>query len=286
MADEKLLLEVVACPQCALSLCVVHTGYFCKKCGVRFPIVDGALDFIGSAPDGCHRIEKKVLRVGSDWRQANNNFFHRVARDFDSEALVLDVGAGHSYLKAFFRSRYLATDIYPYKGLHFVCDLSKASPLRAASLDAVLLNNVLEHLIEPNRMLDAIARALKPGGELNITVPFIIKLHQAPYDFMRYTHYKLNQMLSQSGFNNLRIEAVYTPASLLRIFFRERATMSASCGLRRVLVLMAWQLSWQAVKLAERVGGSARYHVVPLPKSDATAPSPWVTGYHLRAHKV
>jgi hypothetical protein len=68
----------------------------------------------------------------------------------------------------------------------------------------VILSNVLEHLSKPEASLQECRRILMPGGMVFITVPFLFKIHQAPYDFCRYTHYKLQQMLEECGFEEVR----------------------------------------------------------------------------------
>jgi hypothetical protein len=144
---------------------------------------------------------------------------------------------------------------------------------------------VLEHLEAPERVLAAVFRALRSGGEFAITVPFIIKLHQTPYDFCRYTHFRLARMLADAGFNDLRMEAVYTPRSLLRTFFNEAfAGGSQGSALRRMGAALARRGAWAGVRIAERLAGGAPYRVAPI-GADGEAVNPWVTGYHVLVRK-
>lgn len=45
-------------------------------------------------------------------------------------------------------------------------------PFRAGSFDVVFASHLLEHVTDLNRMLEEVARVLKPGGLLQITVPW------------------------------------------------------------------------------------------------------------------
>ncbi|MFI7603505.1 class I SAM-dependent methyltransferase [Micromonospora sp. NPDC049366] len=51
------------------------------------------------------------------------------------------------------------------------CDLGEGIPLPDASVDLVHAGEVLEHLYDPDRMLEECARVLRPGGHLVLTTP-------------------------------------------------------------------------------------------------------------------
>jgi len=80
-------------------------------------------------------------------------------------------------------------------------------PLHDASVDSALLTEVLEHCPDPEGVLREIARVLKPGGFVFLTVPFIWPIHTVPYDEFRYTPFALRRLLTQAGFQNPIIEA-------------------------------------------------------------------------------
>jgi SAM-dependent methyltransferase len=231
--------------------------------------------------------EKKNRESGSAWRQANNAFFKSVSRSLTADTVVLDVGAGHGYLRSYFDCTYLATDVYPYDGLDFLCDLAITSPLRPASVDVVLLNNVMEHLPQPDKTLKAAASALRRGGKVAIAVPFIIKVHQAPYDFLRYTHLMLRRLLEHEGFEDIGIEAVYTPGALHRVFLNEMfAAYPSSAWWQRIVSRSTRFMTWRMIRLSDWLIRPPSSVTVRIDASSQNSLNPWLTGYHVVASKI
>jgi hypothetical protein len=63
--------------------------------------------------------------------------------------------------------------------------------------------------------LARLAELLKPGGILIIAIPFLVKLHQTPVDFVRYTHYALERFADEHGLVCETLEGYYDPLFLL-----------------------------------------------------------------------
>lgn len=125
-----------------------------------------------------------------------------------ANGLLVDVGCGRKPFDRIFRPNvkaYIGID-YPLTA-HMVGG-SKADifatvlelPVRSASVDTVLLTEVLEHLPEPMPVLSELHRILKPQGVLILTAPMIYNVHGDPYDFFRFTPDGLRYILGRSGF--------------------------------------------------------------------------------------
>jgi SAM-dependent methyltransferase len=62
--------------------------------------------------------------------------------------------------------------------------------------DAILCTEVLEHAMQPEALIAEMHRVLRGGGSLVLTVPFAARVHHIPYDFHRFTRYRLEQMFA------------------------------------------------------------------------------------------
>ena len=155
-------------------------------------------------------------QLGSTWRQANWKFLQDQAARIPAGGIVLDVGAGRGDFASLFADcAYLALDVYPYPEVDLVCDFTKVAPFRAGSFARILLMNVLEHVFDGAGLLAALSRLLEPGGELLVAVPFLLKVHQAPVDYARYTHFALRRLGEGAGLETDLLEGFYDPAALV-----------------------------------------------------------------------
>ncbi len=119
---------------------------------------------------------------------------------------VLDIGAERQpfrpYLPA--NAAYIALDVVPALGLHVVGN-TLALPFAANTFDGIVCTEVLEHVPEPEQALREIARVLRPGGRVYVTVPMTWGLHYVPHDYYRFTRYGMSHLLTKAG---LEVEAV------------------------------------------------------------------------------
>ncbi|WP_082647704.1 class I SAM-dependent methyltransferase [Lysobacter antibioticus] len=126
---------------------------------------------------------------------------------------VLDVGAGDRWIAAHLgsRSEYIALD-YPATGR----DLYRAKPdvfADAANLpfadgtfDAVICLEVLEHVRNPQGVLDEIGRVLRADGVVWLSMPFLYPIHDAPHDYQRFTVHGLKRSVEASGLSLCEVE--------------------------------------------------------------------------------
>jgi SAM-dependent methyltransferase len=85
-------------------------------------------------------------------------------------------------------------------------------PFENGCMDAVILKDVLEHVGGPHRALSEIGRVMRDGGRLMLWMPFIYPIHDAPFDFQRFTEHGLRRYLSECGFVTLEFTPVLKPA--------------------------------------------------------------------------
>ncbi len=77
-------------------------------------------------------------------------------------------------------------------------------PFREGVFDAVVCSEVVEHVANPDLMIQEIHRTLRPGGCLLLSSPFLYPIHGDPHDYHRLTEARLRQLLS--CFRDVHIE--------------------------------------------------------------------------------
>lgn len=119
---------------------------------------------------------------------------------------LLDVGCGLQPYRDLFCgvSRYVALERSCLPGVDLVADALRL-PFADASFDAVLCNQVLEHVSEPAALVGELARVLRPGGVLLLTTPQTWGLHHVPHDYFRFTRFGLAHLAERAG---LEVEVV------------------------------------------------------------------------------
>jgi len=273
-------LEILVCDRCRGELVAQQQVLVCQACSRTIPVENGIPIFV--APPADLRPSDKLVRgpqVGTPWRKANWLFLEAQVRQLDPQALILDVGAGRGDFADLFDQHpyYLALDVYPYPEVDIVCDLSLANPFRNASLDAILLMNVLEHVYAPHALLAALAAMLKPGGVLIVAIPFLVKMHQVPLDFARYTHYALQRFAADHGLEISHLEGFYDPFSVLTegIGNLKNAVLPQQPSPQRYAGrLISWALQASASALQALLGPG---QTIPPDQARSQAP----TGYQL-----
>ncbi len=155
--------------------------------------------------------------------QARENWIAKTLRALPDGSSLLDVGAGECAYKPFCSHLdYLAQDIAEYDGtgdgsglhtgkwdtskLDFVCDLYDIPEDR--EFDTVFCSEVLEHVIDPVRAVEKMARLTKPGGQVIITAPFNSITHFAPYHYCTgFSQYFYRLHFERLGFEIVELTA-------------------------------------------------------------------------------
>jgi ubiquinone/menaquinone biosynthesis C-methylase UbiE len=96
------------------------------------------------------------------------------------------IGNGVEAIYADPRVRLVGFDIYGSPLTQFIADAHRI-PLASESVDAVLIQAVLEHVLDPREVVAEIQRVLRSGGLVYAETPFLQQVHAGPYDFVRYT---------------------------------------------------------------------------------------------------
>ena len=160
--------------------------------------------------------------VGDRWLEKNKNLYRGV---------TYDLGCGEAPYKDWFLQyvdQYIGVDWSdcPHDAkADIVASLNMQLPIDDHVADTVLSLSVIEHLSDPQLMFNEAYRILKPGGSLILQVPWQWRIHEAPYDFFRYTPYGLRLLLTRAGFSDINIHpqsGFFTMMTLKMNYFSRR----------------------------------------------------------------
>ena len=141
-----------------------------------------------SALEAAYRKGQQV-RIENISQQQAGELYSRTLRfitHFVNEGRLLDVGCGSGWL-AYLLAQHgfevdgidLNEDCFEVPDLPTLALRSGSAtdiPCAAESFDIVIANTVLEHIVDPGRVLREMARVLKPGGLLIVTGPNLVAL--------------------------------------------------------------------------------------------------------------
>jgi SAM-dependent methyltransferase len=96
------------------------------------------------------------------------------------------IGSGLEALYADDRVDLIAFDVYTSVNVQLVADGHRV-PLADGTVDGVIIQAVLEHVLEPVVVVGEIRRVLREGGVVYADTPFMQQVHEGPYDFTRFT---------------------------------------------------------------------------------------------------
>jgi len=144
-----------------------------------------------------------VYDIGDKFLQKHVNIY---------KGKLYDLGCGEAPYRNFFlkyADQYIGVD---WSGSHHdananvLADLNEPLPVESCVADTAVSLSVMEHLCEPQNMLREAFRILKPSGWMVLQVPWQWWIHEAPYDFFRYTPYGLTYLFQKAGFVDVNVE--------------------------------------------------------------------------------
>lgn len=136
-------------------------------------------------------ILKKLVSNPLHATKSNMELLYSMLKNKGTSATLLIIGGGERgyYTDVFYDDLQIgvvAFDIYYSENLTFIADAHKI-PLKNASVDAVIIQAVLEHVLEPTQVVAEIYRVLKPNGLVYAETPFMQPVHEGAFDFTRFS---------------------------------------------------------------------------------------------------
>jgi SAM-dependent methyltransferase len=164
-----------------------------------------------AAPRGVIGRLRFATRLGLDLQVRT---VHRDMRRFlpGLQGNVLDLGCGQSPYRYLLgpRARYIGLDFegsrdFGYRDEPDVTYFDGSTiPLDDGSIDHVLCTEVLEHVQEPEVLLQEVYRVLRAGGTGVFTIPWSARYHYIPHDYHRFTPSMLRILFST--FSRVEVE--------------------------------------------------------------------------------
>jgi hypothetical protein len=199
------LLAFVQCPRCHGRLTFSDGAYVCAACGPFMSIAgqpvlvdfdnsildrDGFKVREGASPIPRNRRPPLLKRVLKGTNKAAEKAVRELNERLGPGGRILVVGgavAGSGADRLYDSGlEVVGTDIYPTALTRVIADAHEL-PFLDESFDAVWIQAVLEHVLNPDVVVAEIHRVLRPDGLVFADTPFMQAVHEAAYDFTRFT---------------------------------------------------------------------------------------------------
>jgi SAM-dependent methyltransferase len=122
---------------------------------------------------------------------------------------VFDIGCGNKPFELYIRALTKNYDKSAYRGCDIVqsseqkadiiCDVTNIAE-KSSAYDVVICTQVIEHVFEHSRVFEEAYRLLKPEGIFIVSSNLVWEIHEAPYDYYRFTRYGFIKLLENAGF--------------------------------------------------------------------------------------
>lgn len=142
----------------------------------------------------------------------------REAIDQWASGRVLEAGSGRSPYASMLESSADSVTRLDIDAVHspdLVGDVQAMKAIPDRSFDSVLSTQVIEHVPRPQDAFSEFSRVLRPGGILILTAPHLSMIHDAPYDFFRFTRFGLAELCQASSLEVVELREVGGVISLI-----------------------------------------------------------------------
>jgi ubiquinone/menaquinone biosynthesis C-methylase UbiE/uncharacterized protein YbaR (Trm112 family) len=214
---EKLL-EICACPDCQSSLEVSGGGLRCTGCGRAFETQDRIPILLPLPTDDTgDRYLANYEAIATDDLvkpfEGNRRARHQKLKEFIGPVTgqrVLDIGSSDAmYLRQMDAEVKVALDIATEylvaipqdSGVLGVCGDAEQLPIKSGYFDVVIISDVLEHVLSPERVVEQLLRICRPDTRLIVHIPWEEDLSQYRDSAYEFTHLR--------SFNSFKFQVLF-----------------------------------------------------------------------------
>jgi SAM-dependent methyltransferase len=112
----------------------------------------------------------QIIRSKPFLRKLYEEWYRHIATHFPSDARVLELGSGAGFLKEFI-PQLITSELFSTPGVELVID-AQAIAMADASLDGVVMTDVLHHIPDCTSFFHETARVIRPGGRVVMIEPW------------------------------------------------------------------------------------------------------------------
>ncbi len=232
--------ELLRCPVCKEKIKIDKEYIKCMNCQSIFPIIKNipvlinekqsifSISYFRNNRDTFFKISRenefkaifnkliptisKNIKAEKNYRKFADLLFNRISRP---KVLIIGGSILGEGIKSIFEHssiELIESDVSFGPRTSLICDVHDI-PFEDASFDAVIVQAVLEHVVDPYRAVDEIHRVLKEDGLVYAETPFMQQVHGGRYDFTRFTYLGHRRLFRK--FTELESGACLGPGSAL-----------------------------------------------------------------------
>ena len=197
----------VICPSCRtanLSFC--DSSYFCTSCRESFPIVNDVPILLSDSNEFFNKqtsvdptssgFSQSLIKLFSSFVPSQtlirnqDNAFYRFLDILPDKSSCLVIGSGDDFrtieLLKSKGVKAITSDVFYSSSVDFVFD-AESIPFADSSFNSIVCIAVLEHVLEPKKVVSEFSRVLVDGGVVFSSIPFLQHVHMGRFDFQRYS---------------------------------------------------------------------------------------------------
>lgn len=247
--------EIILCPSCFKKTKQVERVLICGCCKRQYILKDKKIYFLQpntrfKTTSWFDRIKTRfkrnqklydiLVRVISPVYVDYHSYIKRWIKKFRSDSLILNIGSGPFRI----HPNTINLDVFDYSEVDVVADASQL-PFEDSSIDGIINLAVLEHVKNPQKLVDEFHRVLKKEGKFFVFIPFLQGFHASPNDYYRWTTEGAKELFKK--FDKKKVIVSEGPTSSLLWVFQEWFAMTFSFyskHLYRVLLILIMVLTF------------------------------------------
>ncbi len=245
--------DILCCPECKSSLdkrlCICEACDFTYQKNRNQLVFDGTWSRDELSNKDWLNSKKEIFKNKMSWLYPFMvNLLSPVAptisvkklipRDMLAKGRIANLGCG----TADFGPKVLNVDLANYKNVDIVASISNL-PFVDSSLDVIINIAVLEHVHNPQQIVEEFNRVLRSGGFVICFIPFMQGIHASPFDFQRYAPEGIKRLFSD--FDIISFHSVGPTSGLLWLLQEWIALVFSfgSVALYKIILPITWLLS-------------------------------------------